>query len=282
MTTATSRVRGSQVSLAQPALVTRLDPSERTPALEMPATEVADVGASLLARYRRRPTVRLRNQLIERYRSMVEAIARALAQRLPASVDVDDLAHAGVWGLIGALDGYRPEFGASFVTFMRIRVRGAMLDELRHLDILPRAYRRRARAREEAAERLRTTLHREPSDAELAAELGVSERRFRLRYATVVRHSADSLDSSVGGRDEEDGGVVDGNACPMDGVDRADLIESIRESLQPIEWKVLRLQYLDGLTGKEVARKLRLSPARVCQIHARVLARLKQRLEAVR
>lgn len=274
MTTATSRVRGSQVSSVQAAPLSRPSPSARTA-----VTEVADVGASLLARYRRRPTVRLRNQLIERYRSMVEAIARGLAQRLPASVDVDDLAHAGVWGLIGALDGYRPEFGATFVTFMRIRVRGAMLDELRHLDILPRAYRRRARAREEAAERLRTTLHREPSDAELAAELGVTERRFRLRYATVVRHSADSLDSAVGGVDEEDGGVVDGNACPMDGVDRADLIESIRESLQPIEWKVLRLQYLDGLTGKEVARKLRLSPARVCQIHARVLARLKQRLE---
>ncbi len=248
-----------------------------------------DLGANLLARYRRRPTVRLRNQLIERYRSMVDAIARGLAQRLPASVDVDDLSHAGVWGLIAALDGYRPEFGASFVTFLRHRVRGAMLDELRALDVLPRAYRRRARARDAAAERLRLSLHREPSDAELAAELGVSERQFRLRFAAVPQRATESVDTLVSGAlvsgetDDEEGSdrdVVDGRACPMGPVDRADLIASIEGSLQPIEWKVLRLQYLDGLTGKEIARRLRLSPARVCQIHGRVLARLKQRLRA--
>lgn len=230
----------------------------------------ADRGDSLLARYRRRPTVRVRNQLIERYRGMVEAMATALAQRLPASVDLQDLVHAGVWGLIRSLSTYRPERGATFVGFMRHRVRGAMLDELRHMDRLSRLRRAHARRRDAALETLRARLQREPSDAELAEELGLSERRYRLRFAAEGAGS-DQVDAA------DD--LPDHSAeCPSEPVDRADLLRRIEASLPPIEWRVLRLHYIEGLSGKEVARKLRLSPARVCQIHGRVLTRLKARL----
>jgi RNA polymerase sigma factor for flagellar operon FliA len=144
------------------------------------------------------------------------------------------------------------------------------------MDFLPRIHRQRVRARDAAAERLRAQLQREPSDAELAAELGVSERRFRLRYANVHARPAHELDGDcppgAEGLPPADG------SCPMDPVDRADLIRSIQGSLRPVEWNVLRLHYLDGLSGKEVARRLRLSPARVCQIHGRVLSRLKAKL----
>ncbi|MEZ5967322.1 MAG: sigma-70 family RNA polymerase sigma factor [Planctomycetota bacterium] len=226
----------------------------------------------MLARYRRRPSVRLRNQLIERYRGMVEAMASTLAQRLPASVDPQDLVHAGIWGLIRALNGFRPERGASFVAFMRVRVRGAMIDELRHMDRLTRVQRLHARRRDQALDALRTRLQREPSDAELAQELGLSERRYRLRFAA---------ESSVPQRVDEADELPDLAAeCPSDPADRADLLRRIEATLPPVEWRVLHLHYIEGLTGKEVARKLRLSPARVCQIHGRVLTRLKAQLGA--
>ncbi len=229
-------------------------------------------GDSLLTRYRARPNVRLRNQLIERYRGMVEAMAHALAQRLPASVDPQDLVHAGIWGLMHALTAYRPERGATFIGFMRVRVRGAMIDELRHMDRFARTQRHRTRRREAAVERLRAELQREPSDAELAEELGLSERRYRLRFAGAGTTRVHELDSTT------DDLPDDTAEHPADPVDRADLLRRIEATLSPVEWRVLRLHYLEGMSGKDVARKLRLSPARVCQIHLRVLSRLKAKL----
>lgn len=230
----------------------------------------ADHGDGLLARYRRRPSVSVRNQLIERYRGMVEAMANTLAQRLPASVDPQDLVHAGIWGLIRALAAYRPERGATFVPFMRLRVRGAMLDELRHMDRLSRVQRQHGRRRDAALDLLRTQLEREPSDAELAEELGLSERRYRLRFAAEA-----AKPQRVDEADELPDHAAE---CPSDPADRADLLRRIEATLPPIEWRVLHLHYIEGLSGKEVARKLRLSPARVCQIHGRVLTRLKAQL----
>src|SRR5258705_9127442 len=88
---------------------------------------VAQKNASLLSRYRRTPSVGLRNQLIERYRGIVEGIARSFCMRLPKSVDVHDLVHAGIWGLIQAIDHFEPERGTQFLPYMRLRVRGAMI-----------------------------------------------------------------------------------------------------------------------------------------------------------
>jgi len=235
------------------------------------AVPAVERGDGLLARYRRRPSVRLRNLLIERYRGMVEAMAQTLAQRLPASVDRQDLVHAGIWGLIRALNAYRPDRGATFVGFMRVRVRGAMIDELRHSDRLARMQRQHARRRDAALESLRARLQREPSDAELAQELGVSERGYRLRF------SAEVAPQRVDAADELPDAAAE---CPSDPADRADLLRRIQACLPPIEWRVLHLHYIEGLTGKEVARKLRLSPSRVCQIHVRVLSRLKAKLGA--
>lgn len=238
----------------------------------------------LLRRYRRRRSVAVRNELIEQFRQHVEAIARTLCMRLPKSVDVDDLVHAGVWGLIQAIDSFDIDRGTSFEVFMRRRVRGAMLDELRNMDYLPRLYRHRMKALDAAEQRLRDTLAREPSDAELAEELGISESRLRVSYgrAPTLR----PLDPIRGGfaesgdRDGMDSLVDDDWMNPLDALDRQDMLEKIEASLQPIEWAVLRMHYIEGMSGKDVAAKLRLSAARICQIHVRVLSRLKARLRA--
>jgi RNA polymerase sigma factor for flagellar operon FliA len=242
--------------------------------------------ADLVARYRRTRSLALRNQLIEWHRGQVEAIARRIAVRVPRSVDVQDLVHAGIWGLMQALESFDPRRGTPFTAFMRLRAHGAMLDELRHMDYLPRLFRQRQRALASAQLRLSERLGRDPSDAELAQELGVTESNLRRRFC-LLRAGADRRVPAEDG-DAEDGPGRDGvdaltdeqSEPPLESLHRRELLEHIERTLQPIEWSVLRMHYLEGLSGKDVARKLRLSAARICQIHVRVLERLKGRLAA--
>lgn len=237
----------------------------------------------LLRRYRERGSKSLRDRVLERHRADVESIAHGLATRLPRSVDAQDLVHAGMWGLMQAIANYEPARCDAFSAFMRIRVRGAMLDELRHLDFLPRLFRRRLRERNEVKSRLCMELEREPTDSELAAALGITEQALLRRHEPIVRGSGASGGNGAGG----DGGdevdlcdqlADDGIESPIEAIDRQEQLAMIRRSLDPIEWKVLQLHYLEGMTGKQVARRLRLSASRICQIHGRVLDRLKAQL----
>ena len=213
-------------------------------------------------------------------------MARELATRLPRSVDVQDLVHAGLWGLMQAIDNFEPERGTHFLPFMRLRVHGAMLDELRNLDFLPRLLRARLRECESARSNLRDMLMREPSDPELATALGVTEDVLHKRYGSVLplQRSLPSPASNGEGEDSDadlmDALTDDASEAPIEAVHRRELLELISQSLEPIEWMVLRLHYLEGMSGKDVARKLRLSASRICQIHGRVLSRLKARLTA--
>jgi RNA polymerase sigma factor for flagellar operon FliA len=234
----------------------------------------------LLLRYRRRRDTRLRDQLVEAVRPTVEVMARRMSSRLPPCVDIHDLVHAGVWGLMQAIDKFDPERCEQFATFARIRVRGAMLDELRNMDFLPRLYRRRQRDREQALLRLRSELLREPSDAELAHELGVTLVTLQRSY---VRRGEQQMmgretDDENGSWDAMDLLADEDVESPIESISQKELVANIQASLAPIEWKVLQLHYLEGMSGKAVARRLRLSASRICQIHGRVLERLKQRL----
>lgn len=240
---------------------------------------------ALLQRYRRNGAHRLLAQVVERHRAIVEAMAANLAARLPRSVDVHDLVHAGLWGLMQAIESYEPTRCDAFTAFMRIRVRGAMLDELRHLDFLPRLFRRRLRERDEVRQRLRMELEREPTDSELAAALGITEEAL-LRRAdpTLVRGGAfGRSEAEAAGADADQMAELadEGLESPIERLDQQEMLERIRQSLDPVEWRVLQLHYLEGLTGKQVARKLRLSASRICQIHGRVLDRLKARLAPI-
>lgn len=231
----------------------------------------------LIGRYRLRRSSAVLDTIVERHRAAVEAMAFALVAKLPRSVDVQDLAHAGMWGLMQAIGSYQKERCDSFESFMRIRVRGAMLDELRHLDFLPRLFRKQVRERDAARSQLRMQLEREPTNAELAEELGITE--------DVLMHCPDSnVLRSVHWREaESDDDHVehiadDGIESPIEAITRQELLDLVRKNLQPIEWKVLKLHYLDGLTGRQVAQRLRLSASRICQIHVTVLERLKHQL----
>jgi RNA polymerase sigma factor for flagellar operon FliA len=231
----------------------------------------------LLQRYRRTGSRTLLAYVVERHRAVVEQMASALAMRLPPSVDARDLVHAGLWGLMQAIASYEPARCDQFQAFMRIRVRGAMLDELRHMDFLPRLFRRRVRERNEVRARLRMELEREPTDSELARALGITEAALLRRCEPNVLRAVPVGDDA---EDRFEQLADDAVESPIEAITRRELIEHIRSSLEPTEWKVLQLHYLEGLNGKQVARKLRLSASRICQIHGRVLDRLRERLTA--
>jgi RNA polymerase sigma factor for flagellar operon FliA len=239
------------------------------------AAEGEESTESLLRRYRRRRLQSLRDRVVERHRPIVESMARVIAARLPPHVDTQDLVHAGMWGLMQAISSYEPDRSDCFVAFMRIRVRGAMLDELRQMDFLPRLIRRRLRQYDDALLRLRMMHGREPTHVEVADELGISSEML-VRWQNRVGGAALRRDP-IGEAVEH---IVDeGNEPPIEPMLRAELLELVRAALPPLEWKVLRLLYLEGMTGRQVARRLRLSASRICQIHGRVLDRLKQRLQ---
>lgn len=233
----------------------------------------------LLERYRLRRSRKILDLIVERHRAAVEAIATNLASRLPRSVEVQDLVHAGMWGLMQAVSSYEPDRCDSFSAFMRIRVRGAMLDELRHLDFLPRIFRRQVRERDAARARLRMDLEREPTDCELAESLGVTEEALLRCPDGKVLRSVHWREGDAEG-DAFDHLADDDAESPIEAITRQELLEMVRKHLEPVEWKVLKLHYLEGLTGRQVAQRLRLSASRICQIHVQVLDRLKQELTA--
>ena len=270
---------------ATPADAAPPEPDDAPDAVAGAATEPLRARAvaleDLLRRYRLHGGSGLLDQIVERCRGAVEAMAFTMASRLPRSVDAQDLVHAGIWGLMQAIAAFEPDRCDRFQPFMRIRVRGAMLDELRHMDFLPRLFRRRVRERDAARARLRMELEREPTLSELAAALGTSEvALLRCPEAAALRTG---LSADGDGSDDADGFdqlADDACASPIEAITQKELLELVRQSLQPIEWQVLQLHYLEGLTGRQVARRLRLSASRICQIHVQVLDRLKQRLTA--
>jgi RNA polymerase sigma factor for flagellar operon FliA len=244
--------------------------ARRSPAADAPTEE-------LLRRYRQRGSTALRDRVVERHRGVVESIAFQFATRLPPSVDAQDLVHAGMWGLMQAIDSYQPDRCDQFQAFMRIRVRGAMLDELRHMDFLPRLFRRRLRERDAVRARLCMELEREPTESELGSALGITQAALLRRCEPAVWRSERGGDGDSD-EDQVEQLADDATESPIEVITRQELMELIRASLDPVEWKVLRLHYLEGLTGKQVAQKLRLSASRICQIHGRVLDRLKAQL----
>jgi len=248
----------------------------RVDAVSSPRMDVEDA----LRRYRHRKSSRLRDQVVAELHATVDSMARRLSSRLPPSVDLHDLVHAGVSGLIQAIENYDPQRCDQFAAFAKIRIRGAMLDELRSMDALPRPYRRRQREREAAVLRLRAELQREPSDAELAQALGVSLQDLQRLYAKQgEQHSAcGPIDDETGATDGMDLLADQAVEAPFELASQKELVAKIQESLDPIEWKVLQMHYLEGMTGRDIARRLRLSASRICQIHGRVLDRLKQQM----
>ena len=220
--------------------------------------------------------------LLERYAPLVKRIANHLLARLPSSVQVDDLVQAGVIGLLEASRNYDAGKGASFETYAGIRIRGAMIDEVRRGDWAPRSVHRNSRRVQEAMARLEKRLGRDVSDQEVAAEMGVSLDEYHAITQDSLSSRLFSIDE-LGGEDENpDDFLPSGESSPADGVQRAALRQQLAAAIATLperERLVLALYYDEELNLKEIGLVLGVSESRVSQIHSQAAQRLRARLK---
>lgn len=219
--------------------------------------------------------------LVEKHAPLVRRIALHLAARLPASVELDDLVQAGVIGLLEAARHYSGERGASFETYAGIRIRGAMLDELRQTDWAPRSVHRRLREAMTALRAVEQETGRPARDAEVAERMGISLSDYHEIVQDAARCQVMSLNSAY---DDDDGEAMDcPDPCggPVEQLQldefRKSLVVAISE-LPERERLVLSLYYDDELNLKEIGAVLNVSESRICQIHGQALLRLRARL----
>jgi RNA polymerase sigma factor for flagellar operon FliA len=222
-----------------------------------------------------------RDALILAYRPLVRYVAARLAQGLPASVEVQDLASYGVFGLIDAIEKY--EIGrVKFETYAIQRIRGAILDELRALDWAPRSVRSKARAIERELSRLEHELGRTPSEEELATAVGVSAQDLRRSLSQLRLAQTDSLDRSVAGPDDTGSTLADRVEDRSDITLTPQMEEAGRLLSEGIarlpdrERTFMALYYFEGLTLADIGVTLRVSESRVCQLHTRAAVALQR------
>ncbi len=229
-------------------------------------------------------TQQARNELMEHYLPLVKYTADRISAKLPSEVDVDDLISAGVFGLMDAIEAFDLERGVKFETYCSPRIRGAILDELRNMDWVPRLVRSRAHKLENATKVLRAELGRLPSDDELAHKLAVSRPELDrlMRDATavsLVSLSRKFYDSDSNRELQEIDMLEDRKSTdPVQVSQKKDLRELVMSTLSRIERLIVVLYYYEEMTMKEIGATLDLSESRVSQMHSSILNRLKNQL----
>jgi RNA polymerase sigma factor for flagellar operon FliA len=225
-----------------------------------------------------------RERLLMEHLPQVHYIARRIRERLPAHVQFDDLVHAGVLGLMEALERYDPNKHVEFKSFARFRIQGAILDSLRELDWAPRALRRKGRDLERARQELRNRLGRPPTEPELAAALRIDLKKLQRLVNSLSGANVYSLQQELGAdelvENRSDFLIAQTEdpftACLKRETSRI-LARAIAD-LPPRQRRVLALYYYQERTMKEVARALGVCEARVSQIHSSALVPLRSRL----
>jgi RNA polymerase sigma factor FliA len=227
----------------------------------------------------------LRDRLMLHYSPLVKYVAGRVGTGLPAHIDIADLVQSGIFGLVDAIEKFEPERGLKFETYAMQRIRGAILDELRSQDWVPRSIRGRARDVERALERLGNQLQRTPTDIELAAELQIAVNDLRDLYAQFQLTSVVALDElTVGGAGTvslaemlPDDTVDDPVAKLVDQDNRRQLADAIAQLVER-DRIVVTLYYFENLTLAEIGRVLGVTESRVCQLHTRAVLRLRTKL----
>lgn len=220
------------------------------------------------------------DELVEKYAHLVRRIAYHLGGRLPASVDINDLVQAGMLGLMEAARKYAGDRGANFETYAGIRIRGAMLDELRGMDWVPRSVHRRVRGMIEAIRVVEGRNGGRASDAEVAAEMQVSLQEYH-EIAREASHCRMFSTEELATTDSELHSVSATIDSPQQALEREAVtaaLASTVETLPERERMIMSLYYTDELNLREIGEILGVSESRVCQLHGQALARIRARL----
>jgi RNA polymerase sigma factor for flagellar operon FliA len=227
----------------------------------------------------------VRNILMENYIPIVKYNAERIGAKLPDEIDRDDLISAGLFGLMDAIQAFDLDRGVKFETYCAPRIRGAILDELRSMDWVPRLVRSRAHKLERVLRELESTLGRSPSEVEIAERLDLS----RLAYEKLVRDATAVTQVSLSRKYSETDSnkevreidvIEDKNGRdPISEVHKKDLKELVTRGLTRAERLILILYYYEEMTMKEIGSTLDLSESRVSQMHSSILSRLKEQLQ---
>ncbi|MDF1700271.1 MAG: FliA/WhiG family RNA polymerase sigma factor [Planctomycetota bacterium] len=225
----------------------------------------------------------VKQKIIAAYFPLVKYLAERMSTTLPASVDTDDLISMGTFGLIEAIDRFDRSRGFQFKTYCTARIRGAILDNLRTNDWVPRLVRLRTNLVDKTLRRLYAEFGREPTDVEMADAFDMSMEEYEKLRKEATPTSMLSLTEDSGNDDGDSGGrMVDligdkkADDAPRHEQQRRDVRDLFFKSLNEKEQIVVQYYYYEGLSMREIAGMLRLTESRVCQIHSKVIRRLRE------
>lgn len=233
---------------------------------------------------------KVRGKIINEFAPLIKYIASRIAIRLPPHIDLNDLINAGVIGLIDAIEKFDAAKQIKFKTYAEFRIRGAILDELRSMDWVPRSVRQKARKVEDAYARLEYALGRPASDDEVAKEMNVDMETFHRLLSETASVSLLSLDDL--GEDDTDLSkrnllefiIQDDKDWPSHKIRYAEVSTMVAKSIQSLPEKermVISLYYYDELTMKEIGHVLKFTESRVSQIHTKAILRLRSKMQKI-
>ena len=231
----------------------------------------------------------LRDRLILRYSPLVKYVAGRVAVGLPQNVEQSDLVSYGIFGLIDAIEKFDLDRGFKFETYAMSRIQGAILDELRSIDWVPRSVRAKARSLEKAYAKLESDLHRTPTDEELAAELKMSTDQLQSTLSQISFVGLVALDEMLGGGGAGERGesvtlgdtIADAGEGPVGAFETEEMRQLLAEAINRMgerEKLVLTLYYYEGLTLAQIGDALGVTESRVCQIHTKAVLQLRSRM----
>ena len=237
----------------------------------------------LWSEYQKKPTPEIREQLILAYAQLVKLVAGRLSMYLGHNVEYDDLVSYGIFGLIDAIDKFDMDKNVKFETYASLRIRGAILDQIRKMDWIPRTVRQRQRKIDEAMKNVEMRTGKTATDEEIALELGVSEDELvnwqsQLKVTNVV-----SLNEFEEQGQEPTMEFASQNrfSQPEDVVEEEELKVKLIEALELLtekERRVIELYYYEDLTLKEISMVLEVSESRVSQLHTKALAKMRKKM----
>ncbi len=234
--------------------------------------------------YRASPSVEMRNQLVELYLPLVKYNAERIWSRLPEGVELDDLISAGVFGLMDAIEAFDLERGVKFETYCVPRIRGAMLDELRTMDWVPRLVRSKASRLESTRKRLEAEIGRPPRPDEMAFRLGVSIEDFEKIQGDATAVSLVSLNKkwyeTDSYKDVREIDILEDKKAedPTHRLQNRDLMRLVTRGLNSNERLIIIVYYYEDMTMNEIGATLDLSESRVSQMHSGIVSRLQAQL----
>ncbi|MBP5587474.1 MAG: RNA polymerase sigma factor WhiG [Treponema sp.] len=241
--------------------------------------------------YKKTKSPQLRDKFIRQYMPLVKYVAGKLAVGMPGSVEFDDLVGFGQFGLLDAIEKFDPAKNVKFKTYAVTRIRGAIFDELRQLDWVPRSVRQKSREIEDTIVDLESKLGRTATDAEIAQQMGVSEAEYQQTVMKVSGTSVLSLnDVWYSGNDNDHMSIGDSIESPSSLnpdviVEREEIRKIIVEAINELPEKekmVIVLYYHEDLTFKEIGQVLDVSESRISQLHTKANLRLRAKLTNLR